>query len=200
MSAGLQLQQEMSAATVLRIALATISDLPPPRPGEPCSRCGSYGFNIHQRTWKSIRDPQANRVQAIRYRCKRCGAVWRRYGEGVGTDRQSRAVKELSVLLYCLGLSYQGTSDVLDDLGCALAPATIRKNVIGSHPQLARRKPRLFRVGTSEIAGQDGRLTLRVVGIPTTSRWLEIAIAPGPGADELSWRVTRCAESLSSGH
>jgi hypothetical protein len=180
-----------------RFPLDTVSDQPPDTPGEPCPRCGSHGFNIHQRSWKSIRDPQVTRTEAIRYRCKRCGAVLRRYGDGVGPDRQSHAIKQLSVFLYCLGLSYQGTRDVLSDLGCALSPATIRKNVMGSHPHLIRSKPRLHRSGPGRLAGRNVQLSLRIAGIPTTSRWLEVTIEPGPEAADLSWQVTHCAEFLT---
>ena len=180
-----------------RLPLDAVSDQPPATPGDPCPRCGSHGFNIHQRAWKTIRDPQVSRTQAIRYRCKRCGAVLRRYGEGVGADRQSFATKKLSVFLYCLGLSYQGTRDVLADLGCALSPATIRKNVLASHPQLDRAKPRLRRVAPRQLVGRGGRLSVRIAGIATASRWLEVAIEPGPDAADLSWQVAHCADALS---
>jgi hypothetical protein len=106
-------------------------------------------------------------------------------------------MKELCVVLYCLGLSYQGTRDLLDDLGCALSPATIRKNVIGSSRPLARRGPRLWRVGPGQVAGGEGRLSLRVIGIPTTNRRLEVIIEPGPGAEELRWQVEHCARWIA---
>jgi hypothetical protein len=184
--------------TVVRIALEPIDDARPPSAGQqPCIRCGSYGFNIHQRVWKSIRDPQVKRIQTIRYRCKRCGAVWRRYGTGVGTDRQSVAIKQLSVFVYCLGLSYQHTCRILADLGCALSPATVRKNVVtsreGSGSSIPRGRPKLARVGPAQIGTGDGRMSLRIAGIAAVDRWLDVTIEPGPLAGNLRWQVEDCA-------
>ena len=39
---------------------------------ERCDRCGSQGFNLHQRASKALKDPLTLRADVIRFICKRC--------------------------------------------------------------------------------------------------------------------------------
>ena len=51
------------------------------------------------------------------------------YPTGVSHAHQSDTLKGLSVLLYVLGLSYQGVSDLLDSLGCFVSRTAVYENV-----------------------------------------------------------------------
>jgi hypothetical protein len=113
----------------------------------------------------------------------------------VGAGRQSDAQRQLSLLLYATGLSYAVVRSALNSLGADVSETTIRHNV-----NEARRQARDdFRTGRlhlqvqsdGRLAGADGALTLRVYSLSPHERWLEIAIAPGPGAEELQWRLER---------
>jgi hypothetical protein len=113
----------------------------------------------------------------------------------VGVGRQSDAQRQLSLLLYATGLSYAAVRSALDSLGADVSETTIRHNV-----NEARRQVRDdFRTGRlhlqpqadGRLAGADGVLELRICSLPAGERWLEITIPPGPGAEELRWRVER---------
>jgi len=66
---------------------------------------------------------------ARRYRCLKCQRTFRIYPTGVSRAHQSDTLKGLSVLLYVLGLSYQGVSDLLESLGCFVSKTTVYENV-----------------------------------------------------------------------
>lgn len=188
----------------LRIALAPIGLTPPSHAPAPCPRCGSYGFNVHQQTWKAIKDPVIPRVVVLRFRCKRCGAVSRQYPDGVQADRQSSALKELSLLLYLFGLPYQGAAAILADLGCRLSPSTVRKNVALARStariEMPRRGIKLSRIGPGRLGGEDGRMTVRLGGESPQHRWLEVSINARPEAVGLRWQVEACARWIESIH
>jgi hypothetical protein len=65
----------------------------------------------------------------VRFICKRCRKTTRVYPEGVDAARQTVALRHATVLLYWLGLSYDGIRDVLGCLGCPLSKATVWANV-----------------------------------------------------------------------
>lgn len=96
---------------------------------ERCERCGSHGFNLHQRATKALKDPSLLRAPVLRYICKRCRKTTRLYPTGVDAARQTVALRQASVLLYWLGLSYDGMHDFLGHLNCPLSKATIWANV-----------------------------------------------------------------------
>ncbi|HEY7066719.1 MAG TPA: hypothetical protein VII06_34945 [Chloroflexota bacterium] len=177
----------------VRIPLATAGEAPPAEALPPCERCGSRGFTIHQRTWKRVKDPHLGRALVVRYLCKRCGYVRRAYPAGIGASRQSRSLKHLSVLLYWLGLSYQGVRAVLVDFGCPLSTTSIRRNVEQTRrtphldPPLSRL--RVQPVGNGVLRGPDGLIALRLVRESGEARALEAVIAPGPAASDLDWRL-----------
>ena len=96
---------------------------------ERCDRCGSQGFNLHQRATKALKDPLTLRADVIRFICKRCRKTTRLYPPGVDSARQTVALRQASVLLYWLGLSYDGIRELLGHLGCPLSKATVWANV-----------------------------------------------------------------------
>src|SRR5215211_3940892 len=140
----------------------------PDGPLAPYPRCGSKGVNVHQRDWKAVKDPHCSRALVVRYLCKRCGHVRRVYPEGFGPSRQSEGLKQLSVLLYCLGLSYQTVRSVLLDLNCPLSTTSIRRNVLAAGQAAGVRPPsdrlQLSPLGEGMVEGPDGRLVVRLVG------------------------------------
>lgn len=167
--------------------------------GEPptsCPLCGSQGFNVHQRSWKLVKDLGPAQALVVRYRCKRCGHTRRIYPAGAGAGRQSAALRRLSVLLYCAGLSYRAVGRALRDLDCPLSLTTIRRNVLTTYPgrRLGRELPRLRLValGEGRFSGPDGILLLRLEGGPG-ERWLEAETDDEAQAEELRWRLGMCA-------
>ncbi len=109
--------------------------LPPTRcpfrdPKNPKRKCSGTHFKEHQRQCpKPLRDTRFSQVTARRYQCLKCQRTFRVYPTGVSVAQQSDTVKGLSVLLYILGLSYQGVSDLLDSLGCFISKTTVYENV-----------------------------------------------------------------------
>ena len=103
---------------------------PLPHPKHPKRNCSGTQFKEHE--WncqKPVRDTKYTRVTALRYRCLKCHRTFRVYPMGISHLQQSDTLKGLSVLLYILGLSYQGTSDLLDTLGFFLSKTTVYRNV-----------------------------------------------------------------------
>jgi transposase-like protein len=103
---------------------------PLPNPKQPKRKCSGAQFKEHE--WnceKPVRDTQYTRVTVRRYRCLKCNRTFRVYPTGISHLQQSDTLKGLSVLLYILGLSYQGTSDLLDTLGFFLSKTTVYRNV-----------------------------------------------------------------------
>jgi hypothetical protein len=185
--------------SIVRIPLAPIAAAANGGPTGPCPGCGNTSFRVHQWDWKSVRDPQINRASVGRYQCKRCGTVVRRYPPGMDASTQSLGLKQLSVLLYCLGLSYEGVRAILSDLGCRLSTTTIRRNVLaGGHEAALRlgvRRLRLIPDGDARLRAPDGSVTVRVASSPTGERWLELRTTPGCDG-ELQWRLQTCCTGL----
>jgi hypothetical protein len=97
-----------------------------------CERCGSHGFNLHQRASKSVKDPSTASAPVLRFICKRCRKTTRLYPSGIDAARQTVALRQASVLLYWLGVSYDGVRELLGHLGCPLSKATVWANVCAS--------------------------------------------------------------------
>lgn len=97
---------------------------------QPKKKCSGTHFKEHQLNCrKPLRDPKHSQVTVRRYRCLKCNRTFRVYPTGVSHLHQSDTLKGLSVLLYILGLSYQGVSDLLDTLGFFLSKTTVYNNV-----------------------------------------------------------------------
>jgi len=100
---------------------------------ESCPYEGCKGQHYKPHTQKGedkpTRDMKIERVKAQRWRCLRCKRTFRVYPTGVSQAQQSDRLKALSVLLYVLGISYGGVSDVLAALGVAIGKTTVYRNV-----------------------------------------------------------------------
>ena len=89
-----------------------------------CPHCGRSTLQGWGRPGKMIRDCRHEEVEVRRYRCTGCGKTFRDYPEGVTRRQhplttgcqhplttgcqQSQRLQALSVLLYVLGLAYDG--------------------------------------------------------------------------------------------
>lgn len=131
----------------------------------PHSNCDGKHFEKHQdHCAKAIRDPKYEAVEAQRYRCLRCGRTFRVYPKGVSQAQQSDALKTFSVLLYVLGLSYGGVSDVLDALQTLLGKALfLSKTTVYRNVQASGQETRHLRRAWL----QQGR-RIRVIGADLT--------------------------------
>jgi hypothetical protein len=129
---------------------------------ERCEGCGSQGFNLHQRSTKALKDPSTSRASVIRYICKRCRKTTRLYPAGVDAARQTVALRQASVLLYWLGLSYDGIREYLGHFGCPLSKATVWANVRASGLLGNRHR----------LRADPGSLTIQSRGGSTSARLL----------------------------
>ena len=184
---------------VLRIPWAPLVDAATTYRRRACPRCSSHSFIMHQKTWKSIKDLRLTRVQSVRMMCKRCGLVTREYPPGIDGGRQSTRLQRLTVLLYCLGLSYYQVRAVLADVRCILSTTTIRRNVLASRLAEWRRPEE---AGICSHEGPQVRLTLpvsaislRLVDQSPRNSWLELSFDPSTGF-ELARRARQSAEIL----
>ncbi len=133
---------------------------PLPARGPSKKRCSGTHFKLHQVICrKSLRDTRYSEVIAHRYRCLKCQRSFRVYPRGVSNDHQSDTLKALSVLLYVLGLSYQGVADLLESLDQPICKVTVYNNVQAAG-QSARR---LREQWVKQQAGQ-----VKVLGIDFT--------------------------------
>ncbi len=113
----------------IAVAIPAPAVASPERRPERCERCGSRGFNLHQRATKALKDPLMPRVPILRFICKRCRKTTRLYPEGIDGGHQTVALRQASVVLYWLGLSYDGVREYLGRFGCSLSKATVWANV-----------------------------------------------------------------------
>jgi transposase-like protein len=133
---------------------------PLPQPKHPKRKCSGTRFKPHQLICaKPLRDTHYTQVIAQRYRCLTCGRSFRVYPTGVSHAHHSDTLKGLSVLLYILGLSYQGVSDLLESLGFFLGKTTVYENVQAA----GRRAIRLRRQWVQQQAGK-----IKVLGLDFT--------------------------------
>jgi hypothetical protein len=108
---------------------------------------------------KPERDTRHSQVRAQRYRCLCCRRTFWVYPSGVTCAHQSATLKALSVLLYILGLSYQGVSDHLEALNqllCKSSAAQLRNQYPKLVNDAARNSQR------SRIAGIVAAVALAV--------------------------------------
>jgi transposase-like protein len=121
-------------------------------------KCNGTHFKAHQSNCdKPIRDTRCQHVTARRYRCLKCQRTFRVYPVGVSHDQQSDTLKGLSVLLYVLGLSYQGVADLLEALQYPLAKSTIYKNVQAAGEQAIQLREQWLKqqAGKVKVLGLD---------------------------------------------
>lgn len=168
-------------------------------------QCTGQHFKVHQATCdKPLRDLRHEQVQARRYRCLTCQRTFRVYPNGVSTAQQSANLKALSVLLYVLGLSYQGVADVLDALGQPISKSTAYNNVQAAGTKaIGLRGQRLQRQGARvQVLGIDcthvkrlGQDTIiAVASAILTGETLSIEVL----ADESAQKILAWAQTLAS--
>ena len=148
-----------------------------------CERCGSHGFNLHQRATKALKDPLMLRADVVRFICKRCRKTTRLYPEGVDSARQTVALRQVSVLLYWLGLSYDGIREFLGHVNCPLSKATVWANVRASGLLGNRHRLRADPASLQIQARPDGavaRMTIR-------GRDATVTLGRGPEGELVLW-------------
>lgn len=121
-------------------------------------QCPGLHFKLHQVVCrKPLRDTKFSEVLCHRYRCLKCDRSFRVYPPGVSNDHQSDRLKGLSILLYILGLSYQGVADLLESLEHPMAKATVFNNVQAAGQRAQQlRHARLTRLaGKVQVLGAD---------------------------------------------
>ncbi len=121
-------------------------------------RCTGTRFKMHQaHCRKPVRDLRHTQVIARRYRCLKCQRTFRVYPEGVSRDQLAASLKALSVLLYMLGISYQGVADLLESLLHPVCKTTVYHNVqaAGKKVRQLRRAWRQQHAGKIPVLGID---------------------------------------------
>jgi transposase-like protein len=177
----------------------------PWRVGKRKRPCSGRHFKLHQvQCVKALRDLRHHQVQAQRYRCLSCQRTFRVYPRGVSAAQQSSNLKALSVLLYVLGLSYQGVSDLLEALGQPVSKSTAYNNVQAAGARaIELRSQWLQQHGASiQVLGIDcthvkrlGQATIiAVASAILTGETLSIEVL----ADESAETLTHWAQTLSA--
>ena len=106
-----------------------------------------------------MRDLWHTQVTVQRYECLKCHHTFRVYPQGVSQDQLTASLKALCVLLYMLGLSYQGVVDLLEALLHPVCKTTVYNQVQAA----GKRVLQLRKVWRNEHAGK-----IQVLGIDFT--------------------------------
>ncbi len=189
------------------IALPTRCPLPHLKRAK--QRCPGTQFKAHQQYCrKPVRDTKHAQVIARRYRCLTCQRTFRVYPTGVSSAHHSDTLKALSVLLYLLGLSYQGVSDLLDSLEHCLSKTTVYHNVQAAGQQTIQLRQQWLagQAGQVQVLGIDcthvKRLGQdRIVAVATailTGQPLTFDLLAGEGAVRLEQWIRDLAKSLGA--
>ena len=190
------------APVVIRVPLAPVGEQPARERPDVCQQCGSMGFNVHQHTLRTVRDPHIKHVEIARYVCKRCGSTIRMYPSGIGPQRQSKAIKQICSMLYCMGLTYRNVQQVLSAIGCPLSMTTIREDVLRACAVDQAMRPferlHLKPIEPGRFTGPDGSINVRLIGSAPGRRWLEIEVQERDGGAELEWRAQVCARHFTA--
>jgi transposase-like protein len=126
--------------------------------GKSKKTCSGTRFKLHQVVCrKRLRDTRYSQVLCHRYRCLKCQHCFRVYPIGVSHDHQSDTLKGLSVLLYILGLSYQGVADLMESLLQPICKATVYNNVQAAGQQARRLREQWLKqqAGKIKVVGID---------------------------------------------
>lgn len=121
-------------------------------------RCTSTHFKLHQvHCRKPVRDLRHTHVTAQRYECLKCHHTFRVYPQGVSKDHLTASLKALCVLLYMLGLSYQGVVDLLEALLHPVCKTTVYNQVqaAGTRVRHLRKEWRHQQAGKIKVLGID---------------------------------------------
>ena len=90
-----------------------------------CAYCESETFQRWGQVKKPVRDTRCRKVRVYRYRCCRCGRMFRYYPEGTTRADQSERLRVFAVICWTLGLSYRGVSTILSGFGIRLSQMTV---------------------------------------------------------------------------
>ncbi|HXF69704.1 MAG TPA: hypothetical protein VNK89_07835 [Thermoflexus sp.] len=137
-----------------------------PRPG-----CNGRHFKRFQEVIKRVRDTHFSEVKAYRYRCLRCGYLFRVYPVGISRDHFSQRVKGLAVVLYLLGLSYGAVSLLLEALGWFMSKTLVYRTV----QEAARRVPGMKRKAVFEGI-QTPAIGSDVTSVKVKGKWYPIGV------------------------
>ncbi len=121
-------------------------------------KCSGRHFKLHQVVCrKPLRDTKFAEVLCHRYRCLKCDGSFRVYPQGVSNDHFSQRLQAQSVLLYILGLSYQGVADLLESLEHPISKGTAFNNVqaAGARVQQLRQARQKELAGKVKVLGAD---------------------------------------------
>jgi transposase-like protein len=138
----------------VRLPKVVPDQIPPPRRcplKQGKQTCKGTHFKLHQVVCrKPLRDTKFSEVLCQRYRCLKCLGSFRVYPQGVSNAQLSQRLQALSVLLYILGLSYQGVTDLLESLEHPISKGTAYNNVQAA----GERVRRLRKAREKELAGK----------------------------------------------
>jgi len=153
--------------------------LPKVEPGQfevpqkcPQKGCRGKRFIPRQEVRKKIVDAQHPEVTAWRYKCSRCGHVFRVYPQGVSHKHISKRVNGMAVMLYLLGLSYGAVEIVLSSLGMGIGKTSVYRAVQGVMQQVpGMQREKLLSGYKTQVVGAD------VTSVRCNGEWLTIGIA-----------------------
>jgi len=94
-----------------------------------CPYCGSLVIGNHQNLVRKIRHHKIAVVYPQRKYCYGCSQTFRHQPLGISRRHQSATLQAMTVLLYVLGLSYDGVVEFLRALGCGVSKGTVWNNV-----------------------------------------------------------------------
>jgi transposase-like protein len=121
-------------------------------------QCTGTQFKLHQaHCRKPVRDLRHTQVIAQRYRCLKCQRTFRVYPQGVSKDQLAASLKALCVLMYMLGLSYQGVVDLCEALLHPVCKTTVYHHVqaAGKQVRQLRKAWRTQHAGKIKVLGID---------------------------------------------
>jgi transposase-like protein len=121
-------------------------------------QCTGTHFKLHQVScYKPVRDLRHTHVTAQRYTCLKCHHTFRVYPQGVSQDQLTAGLKALCVLLYMLGLSYQGVVDLMEALLHPVGKTTVYNQVqaAGKTVRQLRKHWRQEHAGKIKVLGID---------------------------------------------
>lgn len=121
-------------------------------------RCRGTQFKLHQvHCPKPVRDLRHRQVTVRRYKCLKCHHTFRVYPQGVSAHQLPASLIDLRVLLYLLGLSYQGVVDPLEALSNLVTKTRVynQPRVVCKNVRQLRRAWRTQQAGQIKVLGLD---------------------------------------------
>lgn len=172
-------------------------------------RCTGTQFKLHQVTCqKAVRDLRHATVPVQRYRCLKCQRRFRVYPRGVSHAQLSASLKALCVLLYMLGLSYQGVVDLLEALQHPVCKTTVYNQVqaAGKQVRQLRQTWRQAQAGNIKVLGIDFTHVQRqgqdqIVGVASailTGEPLDIEVLDAEGSVRILQWIREIADEIGA--